>query len=106
MAKVDIKSLAAGAEIVASVAVVLSLLLVVASINQTTKSLKSINDNFLYGLQHERLRDVSTDGELVSIVDKFYSGEDVTDAERLRYRFWALQEINMWEIAFIRYSEG
>lgn len=106
MAKVDIKSLAATAEIVASIAVVVSLLLVVASINQNTKSLQSINDNFLYELQNQRLRDVSNDGELASILDKAFSGKDLTSAEILRYRFWQQQELNMWEIAFTRYKDG
>lgn len=84
MAKVDIKMLAAGAEIVASIAVVVSLLLVVTSIDQNTKSLQSINDNFLYELQNQRLRDVSNDSELASIVDRYYAGEDLTRAETRR----------------------
>lgn len=106
MAKVDIKMLAAGAEIVASIAVVVSLLLVVASIDQNTKSLQSINDNFLYELQNQRLRDVSNDSELASIIDRYFAGEDLTSAERRQYFSWQLQELNMWEIAFTRYNEG
>src|SRR5210317_1501605 len=106
MAKVSIKSLAAAAEIVASIAVVVSLLLVVASIDQNTKSLQSINDNFLYELQNQRLRDVSNDSELASIIDRYFAGEDLTSAERRQYFSWQLQELNMWEIAFTRYNEG
>jgi len=106
MPKIDIKLLAAGAEIVASIAVVVSLLLVVASIDQNTKSLQSINDNFLYELQNQRLRDVSTDSELASIVVRFFAGEELTTVETRRYGWWAIQELNMWEIAFMRYNEG
>ena len=83
MAKVSIKSLAAAAEIVASIAVVISLLLVVDSIDQNTKSLQSVNDNFLYELQNQRLRDVANDGELAAIIDKARSEQDLTNAETL-----------------------
>lgn len=106
MAKVNIKTLAAGAEIIASIAVVASLLLVVASIDQNTRSLQSINDNFLYELQLEWLRDVSNGSELASIVEKFSVGEELTSTETRRYRYWQLQQLNMWEIAFVRYNEG
>jgi hypothetical protein len=106
MAKVDLKSLAASAEIVASVAVVVSLLLVVGSIDQNTKSMQSINDNFLYDLQNQHLRDVANDGELASIVDRFWAGEDLTRVEELRYRLWMNQELNMWDLAFTRHYDG
>jgi hypothetical protein len=106
MVKLDIKTLAASAEIVASIAVVVSLLLVVASIDQNTKSLQSLNDNFLYELQSQRLRDVISDHEFASIVDRFVAGEDLTSVELRRYRYWQLQDINIWEIAFNRYNEG
>ncbi|MGI9428507.1 MAG: hypothetical protein ACR2NM_07610, partial [Bythopirellula sp.] len=106
MAKVGIKQLAASAEIVASIAVVVSLLLVVGSIDQNTKSMQSINDNFLYDLQNQHLRDVANDGELASIVNRFWAGEDLTSAETLRYRFWMSQELNMWDLAFTRHNDG
>lgn len=106
MAKIKIKSLAAGAEIIASIAVVFSLLLVVASIDQNTRSLQSINDNFLYDLQSRRLRDVISDHEFASIVDRFYAGEELTSVELRRYNYWQVQNINIWEIAFNRYNEG
>jgi hypothetical protein len=104
--KIDIKFLAAGAEIVASFAVVVSLILVVGSINQNTKSLQSINDNFLYDLQNQRLRDIANDGELASIVGKFYAGEDLTSVETRRYFTWQAQQLNMWDLAFTRHNEG
>ena len=59
MPKTDIKTMAALAEIVASIAVAVSLILVVVSLNQNTAALQSINDNFLYQLQDSRLSDVS-----------------------------------------------
>jgi len=105
MAKVNIKSLAVAAEIVASIAVVISLLLVVSSIDQNTKSLQSINDNFLYELQSQRLRDVTNDGELASILDKAFAGKDLTNSEKRRYRYWQQQNVNSWELAFNRYKD-
>jgi len=106
MAKVDIKSAAATAEIVASIAVVVTLLFVVSSIDQNTAALQSINDNFLYEIQVQRLSDASTDNELASIIFKFEAGHELNEVEELRYRFWSASELMLWEVAYIRYHAG
>lgn len=106
MIRVKLKTLAAAAEIVAAIAVVVSLLLVVASIDQNTRSLQSLNDNFLYELENQRLHDVINDPEFASIVDRFVAGEELTSVEMRRYRIWQRLDINIWEIAFNRYNEG
>jgi len=106
MPKTDIRILAAGAEIVASVAVVASLIFVVISLNQNTAALQSINDNFVYELQNERLSNVSNNAELAEIVVRAAAGEELSEAEQLRYKFWVMRDLNAWEMAFIRHTEG
>ena len=106
MDKVDIKLVAGIAEIIASIAVVVSLLFVVYSIDQNTEALQATNDNFIYELQSQRLRDVSSDNEFASIIVKFRTGENLTQAETLRYRLWMVGELNMWEMAYIRRKNG
>lgn len=106
MPKKDIRILAAAAEIVASVAVVASLVFVVVSLKQNTAALQSINDNFVYELQDERLANVSNNAELADLIVRARAGEALSEAEELRYEFWVTRDLNAWEIAFIRHTEG
>ena len=106
MPRPDIRILAAGAEIVASVAVVASLIFVVASLKQNTAALQSINDNFVYELQNERLSSVSNNAELAEIVVRAAAGEELSETEQLRYEFWVMRDLNAWEMAYIRHAEG
>ena len=106
MASIDVNFLAAIAEIVASIAVVVSLLFVAFSIKQNTAAVQAANENFLYELQHRRLGETTTDGELASIIVKFDAKEPLTDVETVRYSSWAVQDLSMWEIAYLRHKEG
>ena len=101
-----IKTLAAASEILASIAVIVSLVFVIVSLNQNTAALQSINDDFLYELQDARLSAVQNDTDLANILVKVFAGEFLGPAERVRFDYWMIREINMWELAFIRHSEG
>jgi hypothetical protein len=106
VAKLDISSAASAAEIIASIAVVVSLIFVANSIDQNTAALQASNDNFLYELQYQQLSDARSDGELAAIIVKFRAGEKLTDVEELRYKYFEVQTIAMWEISFLRYKAG
>jgi hypothetical protein len=106
MPKTDIRLLAAAAEIVASVAVVASLIFVVVSLNQNTAALQSINDNLVYELQDARFADTSNIAELADLVVKAGAGEVLSKTEQLRFEYWVLRDLNLWELAFSRHSEG
>lgn len=54
----------ATAEIVASAAVVASLVFVVISLNQNTAAIQSANDNFLYQPEGARLADVTINSDM------------------------------------------
>jgi hypothetical protein len=68
--------------------------------------LQSINDNFLYELQDAQLSAVHSDSELADIIVKFIAGESLGPAEQLRLDYFMIREVSMWELAFIRHSEG
>ena len=106
MSKRDIKNYVAVAEIVASVAVVASLIFVVVSLNQNTVAVQVSNDNFLYQLEDARMADVTSDPEMADVFYRASSGEELSEAERFRYEYWVLRQLNVWEIAFIRYRDG
>ena len=86
MDKVDIKIGAAIAEIIASLAVVVSLLFVVYSISQNTTALQASNDNFLYERHLQLLNDSSMNGEIASIIVRFDADEELTEVDEFRYR--------------------
>lgn len=106
MSKTDIKLYVAVAEIVASVAVVASLVFVVVSLNQNTMAVQASNDNFLYQLEDARMADITSDPEMADVFYRASSGEELSQAELFRYEYWVLRQLNVWEIAFIRYRDG
>ena len=106
MSNKDIKLYVAVAEIVASVAVVASLVFVVVSLNQNTAGVQASNDNFLYQLEDARMADVTSDKEMADLFFRASSGAELSESERFRYEYWVLRQLNVWEIAFIRYRDG
>lgn len=106
MARTDLNKLVAVAEILASVAVAVSLILLVISMNQNTAALRSNNDNFLYELQSARQSDVNNSPELAAIVVKAWAGDPLDPVEQMRFDAWITRELDMWELAFIRHEEG
>jgi len=106
VAKYTIKEIAAVAEVMATVAVLTTLGILIFSINQNTKALQSINDNFLYQLQDSRLSDLNSSPDLARIVSRFDSGEELADHEARKYAAWVVRKLNMWELAYSRHRNG
>jgi hypothetical protein len=106
MSKKNLTSLAAIAEIVASAAVVISLVFVVLSLNQNTEALRSSNDNYLYELMDKHLSDVQLDPNFAQIILKSASTEAMSPDEELRLQMWIFRQLNTWELAFSRYQDG
>ena len=106
MPRTDIRTWASAAEIIASVAVVASLIFVVISLRQNTAALQLNNDRFIYELQDQRLAIVSDNAELAELIVKARAGEELSDVEQLRYDFWVYRDLNAWEIAFSRHAVG
>jgi hypothetical protein len=93
-------------EIIASLAVVVSILFLIKSINQNTEAMHSANSNFLFELQNQRHGNVTTSSELAAAIVKFRSGEQLSPQEELVYFLHEMQNLNMWEMAFERYNSG
>jgi hypothetical protein len=81
MKKPDLTSWSAIAEIGGMVAVVISLIFVMYSINQYTAALQANNENFLYQVAINGAREVARNPNLASIIFRFRRGEDLTDIE-------------------------
>jgi hypothetical protein len=102
----DLSSWAAIAEIVGTVAVVFSLLLVAYSIKRNTDEMETANSNFLYQLDAEITGDLSRDVRLATILLKMEQKEALTGVEKIQYV--ALQEryLGVLEIAWTQYKSG
>ncbi|MGI9222581.1 MAG: hypothetical protein ACR2QS_16255 [Woeseiaceae bacterium] len=106
MKKPDIQTLAAWSEILASIAVIVSLIFVIISLNQNTAALRAMNDNLLYQIQDARFSDANNDAELAEIALKRFKGEPISEIEDQRLFYWVVREVNLWELAYVRHSEG
>jgi hypothetical protein len=97
---------AALAEIVGTVAVVISLLFVAYSIKRNTGEMETTNSNFLYQLDAQIGADLSLDVGLATMILKMKQQEALTDVEKIQYV--ALQEryLAIMEIAWTQYKSG
>ena len=93
-------------EIGGALVVAVSLIFVVYSINRNSAVMQASNDNFLYELQHARIRDFLTSPGMASIYVKRNRNEELTEEEHVRLLWDQSLEISVWEIAFIRYRDG
>jgi hypothetical protein len=97
---------AALAEIIASAAVIISLLLLAYSIRRNTAEMELSNSNFLYQLDEQIGGDISRDVTLATILHKMNQNETLTGVEKIQYV--ALQEryLTMLEVAWTQYRSG
>jgi hypothetical protein len=100
MNKLNLTGWAAISDIVGTIAVVISLIFVVVSIDQNTVQLQAQNDDFLIQLQDEAARDIELNPDLAAILLKFARQDELTDIETLRYQMDMSRWMNRWEVAF------
>ena len=97
---------AAIAEIVGTVAVVASLLVVAYTVSRNTTVLQAASDNLIYQLQDEVFADTSADPGLAMLITKYMRGESLTDEEEYRYGQHVSRLVNRWELAYQRHRQG
>ena len=97
---------AAVAEIIGTVAVVVSLLFVAYSVNRNTVVLQANMENFLYQLQDTEYGDLAGDPVLAKLIAKIRRGEEPTDDELIRYGAYLARRVTKWEIVFYRHLGG
>ena len=102
----DLSNWAALAEIIASAAVVISLLLVAYSIRRNTAEIELSNSNFLYQLETEIGADVSRDATLATIIHNFNQEETLTGAEKIQYVSLQERYRGVLEIAWTQQRNG
>ena len=106
MRKLDLSGWAAISEIVATAAIVFSLLLVAYSIKRNTDEMETSNTNFLYQLDEQIAGDLSRDPGLASIFVKVAQKKDLSDIEKFQYVNLQHRNLTVWEIAWTQYKSG
>ena len=106
MRKRNLAEWAAISDILETAAVVASLIFVAYSVNRNTLIMQYASDTFVYQIQDERVRDIANSSELASIELKVRNNEEVSEVDKHRMISQHLRELNMWELAYIRYNQG
>lgn len=106
MKKLELTDWAAAAEIVGTVAVVVSLLFVGLNIKQNTAAVQAMNDNVLYEMTDSWYADVVTNPEVAELMIRYEGREKLSEPDRRRAMYNIARGLNQWEIAFVRFEHG
>ena len=106
MRKLNLTDWASISEIVGTLAVVVSLILVVLSIDRNTAAVQVANENFLYELTDSNLESIVNDPGLVAIYVKYGRGDELSEIEKYRADVQTTRLMNRWNLAFDRHKDG
>ena len=105
--KLSLREWAQLGEVIGMVAVVVSLLLVVYSINQNTVALRGTTDNLLFELHTETQAMTIEDVSLAEIIVRLEQPDaELTPVETVRWTRYRHNLLDLWALAYSRYSEG
>ena len=107
MQKLSLSQWASVAEIGGTVAVVISLIFVVISLERNTAALSAENADDLYDAFRQIELVVLNNSELANITVRGASDPDsLSQAETEIYKMWATQYLDLWERTLVREKEG
>lgn len=108
MKNFSLRDWAAISEIMAAIAVIISLVFVGFSINRNTMELQAQNVNDLYDSLREIEMTVLADAELAEIVRTVEAGsfDNLNEKDAFRYTVFMVQHLSIWEQLFARKLDG
>ena len=105
MKKLTLTEWAAAGEIVGTIAVVISLLVVAYSIDRNTAATHASNENILFERHAELANQFMLDPTLAEILVKRRSGDgDLSDVEAVRWEKYELNLLDIWAMAYNRHQ--
>ncbi len=105
MKKLTLTEWAAAGEIVGTVAVVISLLVVAYSIDRNTAATHASNENILFERHAELANQFMLDPTLAEILVKRRNGNpDLSDVEAVRWEKYELNLLDIWAMAYNRHQ--
>ena len=106
MKRLTLTEWAAVGELIATIAVVISLLFVVVSIRQNTSAVQGSNENLVFEKHLELTNLFVTDESLAAIYAKKRSGDaPLTELEAIRWERYTLNLLDVWALSYHRYRE-
>ena len=94
------------AEVVSAIAVVTTLIFVIAEIRANTDATLAANRQSLAGRTEQFLAATATNPELAALVVKVRSDEELTDVERFQYGSLLAQALRLAEEGYLQYLDG
>jgi len=105
MRKLTLSEWAQLGELTAAVAVVISLLLVVYSLERNTAALQGGTENLLFESHTALAGQMVSDPALVEIRLKVRRGETLSEAEGIRWNTYQELLLDVWAMAYVRYQD-
>ena len=105
MRKLTLSEWAHVGELIAAVAVVVSLLLVVYSLERNTAALQGGTENLLFESHTALAGHMVTDPALADIRVKVRHGEALSEAEGIRWNTYQELLLDVWAMAYMRYQD-
>lgn len=105
MRKLSLVEWAEVGEVIAAVAVVISLLLVVYSLDKNTEALQGGSDDMLFESHREIAGLMVSDPSLVEIRLKVRRDEALSEPEAIRWKTYEGLFLDVWAMAYMRFNE-
>ena len=103
----EVRDWAAVAEIIGSVAVVISLVFVVKSIDQNTRAIEAAGMNNIYGGWREVAQiSILNDGDLADTIAKARAADALTPGEQIRWGAFVGGKMDIWNQMFDLHQNG
>jgi len=107
MRKLGLSDWASLAEIIGTIAVVASLLVVAYSIERNTATTSGQAINELYDANREIAQTVFANPELARIIDEGQTNfANLSDSDRRQFNWYVMMNLDIWERAIVRENEG
>lgn len=105
MRKLTLKEWAALGEVVATIAVVVSLLFVAYTIGQNTAALQGASDNILFERHAELANQFTSDPSLAEILLKMRTDDpQLSEIEAIRWEKYLFNMLDIWALAYMRHE--
>lgn len=105
--RLDLTGLAAIAEVIGTVGIIVSLIFVAYSINSNTDEVKASQTNVIYEMSREIELTVASDPEWVSIILRGRSHTDqLSEIDQYRYDAYLIAILDLWDQLLFRNTDG
>ena len=106
MYKPDLAGWASIAEIVGTIAIVISLVFVILSVNRNTDVLRTANDAYIHERADSQLADIAAQPNVAVRYASASFGLEFADPTDAQMFFTEMRDMNMWEATYYWYLDG